>query len=76
MSGLGAGEPKAARGTKGFASLPWNLAMRSRTPPLDDPPEGIRDGLSPGLMRPDELLWAEPGDRPPDLDGTGLDVLR
>ena len=46
----------------GFSSLDWNFAMRSRTALIPDRwelPDGERDGLSPGLRRPDAVLGGE-----------------
>lgn len=58
----------------GFSSLDWNFAMRARTALRPEPPDGDREGLSPGLSLPDP----EPADVPGGerlLDLGGFDVF-
>lgn len=58
----------------GFSSLDWNLAMRSRTALALELPEGERDGLSPGLRRPEVTEDAVAGGERL-LDLAGFDVF-
>jgi hypothetical protein len=60
----------------GFSSLDWNFAIRSRTALAAEAlPEGDREGLSPGLRRPEVVADADAGGERL-LERAGLDVLR